>query len=1035
MNIANSAIDEMLAQATCAVLVNGRVLGTAWLVSAEGHLLTAGHILGISKPIDKVEIQFGEDVPREAYKVQWGYHQEMGIDFAVLKTTHLPIGRVPLPISLKRELAGTFSLIGYGVTLKTQSSGSGEFIGFFDPQNSPGNRLLLLRSAESGEGGYSGAAIFSDELQAVVAVQVEATKAETGPGRDTILAMPLYRIAQHWEQLLQIEGNSQSGYSHADIFNIRSVLAKLPLPPMFAHPQPPEMHWSDRVQEIITLNNLWKSEQVKAVGFIGLGGAGKSSLARRCYDELAYQSRRPDGFFWWSFYYQQSLDEFLEVVLSYLTGGRFDPSKVQSPWARIQHLITLLGSGRFIIVLDGLEVMQKTAEAGDDFGRLNDTAFRNFLKLCADPALHKSLILITSRFPLTDLKLLDGYSYLSLRVDHFSDEDGAEYLKRRGVKGTTEELQDLSNKYGGHALSLSLIAGYLNEYFERQATEAQHIPTLSLNEKTEVHQILQVYNARLTVPQISFLQILSAFRRPVEHRTFEAIIRDEKFINPTPLLQNLAALKPFELRGMINNLEKMSLISREKNRLGEWCYTTHLIIREYFYKQLLDNRSSWLQLNLQLRDYALGLPVQSTPSCLEDLMSLFDVIYYTCRVGLYDEAALFYRQSMTGKIGHWEVSYKFGAYEFQLSLLRDFFPDRDLDKQPFVTNAESAVFLLLEIAWCFSQLGQPIDAKTFFERAAINALEASDHRSAAIAYYKISEVQSALGELDDAGRAAEKAVELAKVSKAKDWESWSWAAFGWVAFLKGESDSAELAYKNSLLVKRTAALDEKNLFIYPDEDILFFNLGVQYATFLLATGREDESRTNTELNLKICAELNWTEGIARCKRLLGDIALAQNNTKESASYYAQALDISRNFGIQVETWRILLGLSKTAVAGGQNFSEALANLTSALEIADKSQEIIAKIDINNLWSEISITQGNYELAKDTSHKALGLAEKINYEWGRGTALHNLGEALYLLGDIEIAKKNLAMAFGLRDKIKDPRKTLTRKLLGQITSTP
>ena len=38
--------DELLTQATCAVLIKNQIVGTAWLVSDEGHLLTAGHVLG-----------------------------------------------------------------------------------------------------------------------------------------------------------------------------------------------------------------------------------------------------------------------------------------------------------------------------------------------------------------------------------------------------------------------------------------------------------------------------------------------------------------------------------------------------------------------------------------------------------------------------------------------------------------------------------------------------------------------------------------------------------------------------------------------------------------------------------------------------------------------------------------------------------------------------------------------------------------------------------------------------------------------------
>lgn len=199
--LAELSPDILLAQATCAVLIDGKVKGTAWLVSDEGHLLTAGHVLGTSVSRDEVEVQFSEDVPRKAYRIQWGYQQELGIDFSVLKVADPPENRQPLPISLERAVSGSFRSHGYGTTLKDQSAAKGEFVGPFDPQNSPGYRLFELCSPGLSEGGFSGAPVFSDNLQAVVAIQIEATKSVTGAGRETILAMPLYRVAQLWEPL------------------------------------------------------------------------------------------------------------------------------------------------------------------------------------------------------------------------------------------------------------------------------------------------------------------------------------------------------------------------------------------------------------------------------------------------------------------------------------------------------------------------------------------------------------------------------------------------------------------------------------------------------------------------------------------------------------------------------------------------------------------------------------------------------------------------------------------------------------------
>lgn len=198
------SVDEWLSQATCAIMVDGEIIGTAWLISDDGYLITAGHVLGLDEPIDEVEVRFIGHMPQKAQRIVSMFDQERGIDFAILKlATPLPNLR-PLPISLARSVNGRFKSCGYGKTLGDQSIGLGEFVGVFYRNNSQNSLLFRLRSPELAEEGYSGAAIFSEDLQAIVGIQTEVALQRVGAGRDTILAMPLYRIAEYWEFLLDI---------------------------------------------------------------------------------------------------------------------------------------------------------------------------------------------------------------------------------------------------------------------------------------------------------------------------------------------------------------------------------------------------------------------------------------------------------------------------------------------------------------------------------------------------------------------------------------------------------------------------------------------------------------------------------------------------------------------------------------------------------------------------------------------------------------------------------------------------------------
>jgi hypothetical protein len=93
---------------------------------------------------------------------------------------------------LVNRVEGDFLLRGYGTNLPySQSGGKGEF----RPRNIRAYRaeyvLFQLLSPELAYEGYSGGAVYSTQLEAVVAIQTEAK-----PATQTILAMPLYRVVE-----------------------------------------------------------------------------------------------------------------------------------------------------------------------------------------------------------------------------------------------------------------------------------------------------------------------------------------------------------------------------------------------------------------------------------------------------------------------------------------------------------------------------------------------------------------------------------------------------------------------------------------------------------------------------------------------------------------------------------------------------------------------------------------------------------------------------------------------------------------------
>jgi hypothetical protein len=194
-------VEKLLLQATCAVRKpDGAVMGTAWLLDDEGHLLTAGHLLEDGAA---AVVTFQDDAtPYKTTLVLRQHDPAVGIDCAVLKIEGTRPKRSALPISLTMSPGEAFRLVGYGKTLGNVSSGVGTIVGSHLPQDQSANRLLSLATDQTNEGGYSGAAIFSTDIEAVVGIQIEGADVTPGAAHsNTVLAMPIYRIAQLFSSL------------------------------------------------------------------------------------------------------------------------------------------------------------------------------------------------------------------------------------------------------------------------------------------------------------------------------------------------------------------------------------------------------------------------------------------------------------------------------------------------------------------------------------------------------------------------------------------------------------------------------------------------------------------------------------------------------------------------------------------------------------------------------------------------------------------------------------------------------------------
>jgi hypothetical protein len=260
------------------------------------------------------------------------------------------------------------------------------------------------------------------------------------------------------------------------------------------------------------------------------------------------------------------VDEFFEAALEYMGGGRIDPRQLPSANVRAQVIGAMLGAGRYLFVLDGLEVLQH--QEGDQYGLLRSGDLREFLALLAAPG-HDSFCLVTSRAPLLDLMAYTTYTHRD--VTRLSDGDGRALLRKVGVVGQDAISSNVVADWDGHALTLSLIGAYLADQHGGDVSKVGEIPPPTADEPRyqRVHRVLRRYDEHLTDAERGFLTLFSAFRTPVHESAFD------KVFSASPLAGGTEG-------GLDSIVQRLLSYRILRHNPRDDTYTAHPLIRNHY---------------------------------------------------------------------------------------------------------------------------------------------------------------------------------------------------------------------------------------------------------------------------------------------------------------------------------------------------------------------------------------------------------------------------------------------------------------------
>ena len=778
-------------------------------------------------------------------------------------------------------------------------------------------------------------------------------------------------------------------------------------PPSLHNQTPPEPNFVGREKMLETITDWYNNPEVRVGALIGWGGVGKSAIMRYWYDTLESNAIKPEGIFWWGFYRNAYLEQFLNALLRYVSQGQIEPETIKSTWEKTDRVKEYIHHGSYLIILDGLEQMQKST-AGDEFGKMIHRECTELLHYFADVS--KGLCLITTRYPLKDLEEWHERSYKNLPLIDLSIPDSLLMLRRRGIKGSEKDMTEVIKRYKGHALSLTSVAGYLNRYYDGDIKQAPDVEFV-LGDKDrfkDVKKLLRKYAEKMSESERIFLYIFSLFRQEITEDDFVIVFRHR--VKGTEFNKALVKMSKLDFRDLVNGLVDWRLISYDNTKKT---YTTHPLIKGYF-ESTFDEANKKL-CHKHLYQY-YGLYAPELPETLEEMQPLFEQVYHGCAAGLYDEVCgdVFREKIQRREVGF--LIHKLGAWETILFLLKTFFPEGDLSGFPLVSKKGNQSWLLNEAGLALLCTGRPKDAEDLFFTTLQMVIEEKEWVNASWDYRNLADLQFRIGEIESGLESAKKA--FAAAGKAmSDFNIWTSKAYlAWIHYFLGKSKEAEVEFREA---------DE--LSINNEGNRLRTFDGVHYSDFLISMKRIDEAFELTKQNLTICKSANWIAHISSCHRCLGAIERIKGNHKEAEDHLQTALELARKVGMPFLEIEVLLEFGRLHL-DMKRHEKAIESGNAVLKLCERTRFKLYEPEAEVVLGKAYLALNDLEQAKTLAHSAYEKAIDMKYRWQEGDAAHLLGELYLMKGDKESAGEWLEKAVGCRKEILDPEVKESERLL-------
>ncbi len=682
-----------------------------------------------------------------------------------------------------------------------------------------------------------------------------------------------------------------------------------------------------RTNETALLDQAWlrviREEKPRAHvwTFVALGGEGKTSLVAKWAAELAAQDWPGcDAAFAWSFYSQgtreqqaASSDLFLKAALTFF-GDEKTANSAEHASEKGKKLAALVGQRRCLLILDGLEPLQYPTEAkAFKPGALKDDGIAKLLKGLA--AASQGLCILTTRVGLPDLDAFKGSTVIEEKLERLSRQAGVDLLKRLGVKGNerrniplkdgdpdsekVNEFEKLVEDVKGHALTLTLLGGFLKRAFHGDIRQRDRVKFEKADEKMDgghAFRTMAAYEQWLLRDggdegrrEVAVLRLMGLFDRPADAGCVAALRRE-----PIPgLTEPLAKLADDDWEYCLSGLEAAKLLTVNRDASGALVsLDAHPLLREYFARQLRDQQpDAWRAAHRRLYEHLCATTPDKGEPTLEDLQPLYQAVAHGCQAGLQQETL---DRVYRARILRGDEDYsarKLGAFGSNLGVIACFFELASWKLLSPELKESDQAWLLNRAAGILRALGRLTEALYPARRGVEKFVNEENWRHAAISSRNLVELELVIGACSQAENDSKLSIAYADKTDDTTWR---------INVRTARADVLHQTGRRSEAQRYFAKAEQMRASLEPDRPLLFMMWGFFYCDLLLADaervawqvilGGSGESSRNSLLeschavSRRATQTLDWARQVRKGSLL--DIALDHLTLGRAALYAA-----------------------------------------------------------------------------------------------------------------------------------------------------